>query len=78
MKTWRKTAKDFLVKTTLSDFWAALNEAKITKTDQNVLSDRFVKGKSIIEISMEYGYSIEKVNKIISTAYDKIYRMLTA
>lgn len=78
MKTWRKTAKDFLVKTTLSDFWAALNEAKITKNDQNVLSDRFVKGKSIVEISMEYGYSIEKVNKIISTAYDKIYRMLTA
>ena len=76
MKPRRKVAKDFLREATLTDFWDAVREAKITKADQRVLDARFVEGKTIVEISMEYGYSIEKVNKIISTAYDRIYKLL--
>ena len=67
MKPRRKVAKDFLREATLTDFWDVVREAKITKADQRVLDARFIEGKTIVEISMEYGYSIEKVNKIIST-----------
>ena len=76
MKPRRKVAKDFLREATLTDFWDVVREAKITKVDQRVLDARFIDGKTIVEISMEYGYSIEKVNKIISTAYDRIYGLL--
>lgn len=76
MKTWRKAAKDFLREATLTDFWDTVREAKITKVDQQVLEARFVEGKSIAEISIEHGCSIEKVNKIISITYDKIYKLI--
>lgn len=76
MKPRRKVAKDFLREATLTDFWDVVREAKITKSDQRVLDARFIEGKTIVEISMEHGCSIEKVNKIISTAYDRIYKLL--
>ena len=76
MKPRRKVAKDFLSEDTITDFWDVVREAKITKSDQRVLDPRFIEGKTIVAIYMEYGYSIEKVNKIISTAYDRIYKLL--
>ena len=76
MKPRRKVAKDFLREATLTDFWDVVREAKLTTADCRVLDARFIDGKTIVEISMEYGYSIEKVNKIISTAYDRIYKLL--
>ena len=76
MQPRRTVAKDFLREATPPDPSDVVREAKITKADQRVLDARFVEGKTIVEISMEYGYSIEKVNKIISTAYDRIYKLL--
>ena len=54
MKPRRKVAKDFLREATLTDFWDVVREAKLTTADCRVLDARFVEGKTIVEISMEY------------------------
>lgn len=72
----RKKAKRYLNDASLTDFWDAVREAKISPTDQKVLDAKFIQGMSIVEISMTYGYSEETVKRIISRSYDKIYRLL--
>lgn len=76
MKQTRRIARDYLHEATLTDFWEIVREAKITKCDQQILDARFVEGKSLVEISMKYGYSVEKVKKVISEGYDKVFNAL--
>lgn len=76
MLSCRRIARNFLRDSTLTSFWDVVREAKISDYDQEILEAKFVKGKSVVEISIEYGYSVEKVKAVISSGYDKVYRAL--
>lgn len=36
----------------------------------------FIDGKSMVQVSMEQGYSVEKVKTTLQRGYDKVYRAL--
>jgi len=53
-----------------------VREAKITKQDMEILDAVFIDGKSMVQVSMEQGYSVEKVKTTLQRGYDKVYRVL--
>lgn len=53
-----------------------VKEAKISDEITEILELRFVKGLSIVQIADRQHCSVEKVNRGIKTAYDKIFRLL--
>ena len=72
----RELAKKFLNDSTLTDFWDIVKEAKITTLDMEILDAVFIDGKSMVQVSMEQGYSVEKVKTTLQRGYDKVYRVL--
>lgn len=72
----RRIAKRTLNKAPTKSFWEIVRAARITDTEQEVLDMRFIHGKSIVEISIELHYSVEKVNAIIKKSYDKVARLI--
>ena len=72
----RKLAKKFLNESTLTDFWDIVKETKITTLDMEILDAVFIDGKSMVQVSMEQGYSVEKVKTTLQRGYDKVYRAL--
>ena len=77
MKDNRELAKDTLNTATKTKYYGIVDEAKIFKEDQKILHARFIDGLSITAISEKYGYSVEKINKVIMKCYDKIYNVIT-
>lgn len=53
-----------------------VKEAKISDEITEILELRFVRGLSIVQIADKQHCSVEKVNRAIKTAYDKIFRLL--
>lgn len=74
----RRIARDFLNRSTLTDFREVVKEAKIPDSYIDVLDAKFIEGKSVAAISMAYGLSVESVNRIIAAGYDKVYNALFA
>ena len=76
MHTSRKLARGLLNDSSRTNFWEIVHEAKIPKADQEILDARFIRGESITKISLEQNYSVEKVNRVIQRAYDKVYNLI--
>lgn len=72
----RRIAKDYLSTAPLTDFWQIVKEAKITPEKQKILDGRFVDGLSITQLAMRENCSEEKIKKIISESYDRVYKLL--
>lgn len=72
----RKKARKVLQDSTLTDFHSLVKEAKISDEITEILELRFVRGLSIVQIADKQHCSVEKVNRAIKTAYDKIFRLL--
>ena len=72
----RKKARKVLQDSTLTDFQSLVKEAKISDEIAEILELRFVRGLSIVQIADRQHCSVEKVNRAIKTAYDKIFRLL--
>lgn len=72
----RKKARKVLQDSTLTDFHFLVKEAKISDEIAEILELRFVRGLSIVQIADKQHCSVEKVNRAIKTAYDKIFRLL--
>ena len=72
----RKKAREVLQDSTLTDFHSLVKEAKISDEITEILELRFVKGLSIVQIADKQHCSVEKVNRAIKTAYDKIFKLL--
>lgn len=72
----RKKARKVLQDSTLTDFHSLIKEAKIGDEVTEILELRFVRGLSIVQIADRQHCSVEKVNRAIKTAYDKIFRLL--
>lgn len=76
MHSLRKKARKVLQDSTLTDFHSLVKEAKISDEITEILELRFVKGLSIVQIADKQHCSVEKVNRAIKTAYDKIFNLL--
>lgn len=72
----RKKARKVLQDSTLTDFRSLVKEAKISDEIAEILELRFVRGLSIVQIADRQHCSVEKVNRSIKTAYDKIFKLL--
>ena len=72
----RKKARDALFESTLTDFNAMIQEAKISDEVTEILVLKFVRGLSNVQIADKQHCSLEKVNRSIKTAYDKIFKLL--
>lgn len=72
----RKKARKVLQDSTLTDFHSLVEEAKISDEITEILELRFVRGLSIVQIADKQHCSVEKVNRAIKTAYDKIFKLL--
>lgn len=72
----RKKARKVLQDSTLTDFHSLVKEAKISDEITKILELRFVKGLSIVQIADKQHCSVEKVNRAIKTAYDKVFKLL--
>ena len=72
----RKLANKCLNESILTYFWDIVKEAKITTLDMEILDAVFIDGKSMVQVSMEQGYSVEKVKTTLQRGYDKVYRVL--
>ena len=72
----RKKARKVLQDSTLTDFHSLIKEAKISDEVTEILELRFVRGLSIVQIADRQHCSVEKVNRAIKTAYNKIFRLL--
>jgi DNA-directed RNA polymerase specialized sigma24 family protein len=72
----RKKARKALQNSTLTDFHSLVKEAKISDEITEILELRFVRGLSIVQIADRQHCSVEKVNRAIKTAYDKIFKLL--
>ena len=72
----RKKARKVLQDSTLTDFHSLVKEAKISDEITEILELRFVRGLSIVQIADRQHCSIEKVNRSIKIAYNKIFKLL--
>jgi len=72
----RKQAKQALDDAPLQSFWQIVNEAKIADEHKEVLDLKFIRGRSNVQISLELGMSLEKVNKIIRKSYEKVGKLI--
>lgn len=72
----RRRARDWLNGASLTDFTELVREAKIPDDDMAILSLKFVHGYSNTQIAVTENLSIDKVNKVVKKAYDKIARLL--
>ena len=72
----RKKARTALFESTLTDFNTLVQEAKISDEITEILVLKFVRGLSNVQIADRQHCSLEKVNRSIKTAYDKIFKLL--
>lgn len=72
----RRKAREVLSKSTLTDFYSIVKEAKISDDITEILVLKFVRGMSNVQIADRQHCSLEKVNRSIKTAYDKIFKLL--
>ena len=72
----RRKARDWLYGASLTDFTELVREAKIPDDDMTILNLKFVHGYSNTKIAVTENLSIDKVNKTVKKAYDKIARLL--
>ena len=76
MKQHRTLAKRYLNEASLTNFWDIVREAKIATEDMDILRAKFVEGHSIVQIAIDKGYSVDKVQSTIQKCYDKVARLL--
>lgn len=76
MLTHRRQARDYLNKSTRTDFWEIVNEVKVGDRAKIILDLRFARGWSIAEIARKTGYSEEKIDDVIKEAYDRVANLL--
>lgn len=72
----RRITRKALQDSTLTDFHSLVKEAKISDEITEILELRFVRGLSIVQIADRQHCSVEKVNRSIKRAYDKIFKLL--
>lgn len=72
----RRKARDWLSESTKKDFKVMLEQIKISDSDMKILDDKFIHGKSNLQIAEKANCSVETVNCVIKRVYDKVAKLL--
>ena len=72
----RRKARDWLSESTKKDFKVMLEQIKISDSDMKILDDKFIHGKSNLQIAEIANWSVETVNRVIKRVYDKVAKLL--
>ena len=68
----RKKTRRWLIKAPKTPFCKVVEEAKLTPFQQSIIRDRFMLGKSNIEIAIKNHVSIETIRNELAKAYDNL------
>lgn len=68
----RKKTRRWLIRATKTPFYKVMEEAKLTPLQQSIIRDRFLLGKSNIEIALNNHVSIETIRNELAKAYDNL------
>lgn len=72
----RKRARDMLIHSTKTKFYAILDEAKISPLQYKIMVGVFVEHKSRVQLSLENFVCVETIRNEIAKAYDNIKGVL--
>lgn len=76
MLTLRKYVREEILKTPKTKRLAIFDEACLTDIQYEIMVQRFIKYKSVVEISIDIDMSVDGVNDNIAKAYDSILGVL--
>lgn len=76
MLTLRKYVREKLLAKTKTERLAIFDEACLTEIQYEIMLQRFIKRKSVVEISLSINMSVDGVNDNIAKAYDSILGVL--
>lgn len=72
----RRKARDWLNDSTKSDFLKMLEQIKLSDEDIKILDEKFIRGKSNVQIAQQENCSVDTVKRTVKKAYDKIAKLL--
>lgn len=72
MNITRRLTRKWLIQSTRTEFYKALDEYKVTPFQRLILVERFIHDKSNILISIENHVSLETVRTEMAKAYDHL------
>ena len=76
MLTLRKWVRDEIFKKPKQERLAIFDEACLTEIQYNIMLQRFIKRRSVVEISLDIDMSVDGINDNIAKAYDSILGVL--
>lgn len=76
MLTLRKYVREQILSKPKAERLAIFDEACLTEIQYKIMFQRFIKRKSVVEISLDIDMSVDGVNDNIARAYDSILGVL--
>lgn len=76
MLTLRKYVRDKILSKPKQERLAIFDEACLNDIQYEIITQRFIKRKSVVEISLDIDMSVDGVNDNIARAYDSILGVL--
>lgn len=76
MLTLRKYVREQILSKPKAERLAIFDEACLTEIQYEIMFQRFIKRKSVVEISLDIDMSVDGVNDNIARAYDSILGVL--
>lgn len=71
-----KNTRDWIVQSSKSSFYDAMEEAKLTPRQRKILEMRFIGGLLNYQIAMEMNISVKTVEVELNSIYKAIFRIL--
>lgn len=72
----RKLAREWLARSTKTEFNNVIEESNITDKQREIVLLKFLRGHSNIQISLELHCSVETIRDEMARAYDKVYKVI--
>lgn len=76
MLTLRKYVREQILSKPKAERLAIFDEACLTEIQYEIMFQRFIKRKSVVEISLDIDMSVDGVNDNIARAYDSVLGVL--
>lgn len=71
----RKVARDLLEDMSKSEFYSAIDEAKLTPRQKGIIEMKFIRDWSYVQIALKLSVDVNVIKQDVRKVYDKIYRL---
>lgn len=71
----RKVARNLLEDMSKSEFYSAIDEAKLTPRQKGIIEMKFIRDWSYVQIALKLSVDVNVIKQDVRKAYDKIYRL---